>query len=161
MRKIILFSILLIPLASCNLLRDSIKVDSIVDKKDKIQMTGNPARKYILERRLRDDYLIEMKGVLVKNVTESTHIDYEFCVIVDVPTKKGLVECYIYTKNIRIISDLKMGKTKIDLSGKFSRFFTMLDDYYTKIEIVDASIEVHEPEKKKEVKDNKTKKDTK
>ena len=68
-------------------------------------------------------------------------------------TKKGLVECYIYTKNIRIISELKMGKTKIDITGKFSRFFSMLDEYYTKIEIIDASISIHEPEKKKEVKE--------
>ena len=154
MKKILILGLILIPFISCNLFKTTIKVDQLISEKEKLDKMNNPARKYLMERKLKD-YLLDLKGVVAKKVVESTHIDYDFCVLVDVQTPSGMVECYVYTKNIKIISELEMGKTKISVAGDFSRFFTVLDDYYIKIEIVDADISIYDEVKEKPKKDEK------
>lgn len=139
---LIIFMII-ISFSSCSLFRTFVSVDDIIVEKNQMDKSENPAQKYLTQRKLRKKS-IEINDVAVKNITSSTNIDYDFCVIVDVSTKDGKVECYIYSKNINTISRLSKGKTKINVTGKFSRFFTMLDEYYTKIEIINASIDIIE-----------------
>ncbi|MCP4133132.1 MAG: hypothetical protein GY754_19350 [bacterium] len=142
-KKILLF-ILIAPFALCGFFcPDSINIKDVVTDKEKIDTTTNPAHKYLLKQELSEKE-INMSNILVKDVTASTNIDYDYCVIADVDTQKGKVECYIFTKNIHTISKLKNGKTRINVKGQFGRFFTMLDEYYTKIEIITASIEIIE-----------------
>lgn len=134
-----LFAVIM--LASCGLMKKQILIDALVDQKARLDATVNPAMKHeinqdLLKRR------VELFGVVVKDVTLSTNIDYNFCVIADVQTGKGMVECYIYSADIKTVSMLVMGKSRIDVSGDFGRFFSLLNDYYTMIEIINASIKI-------------------
>jgi ATP-dependent protease HslVU (ClpYQ) peptidase subunit len=94
-----------------------------------------------LKNSLTEKILI-IENLKVKDIITSTNVDYDFCVLSDIQTEKGLIEVYIYTKNVRRISQLKKGETVIDVKGAFSRFFSMLDNYYTKIEITNSVIEI-------------------
>jgi hypothetical protein len=42
------------------------------------------------------------------------------------------------------MSKLEKNKSRVDVEGDFGRFFTTLDDYYTKIEIIKAKIRIVE-----------------
>jgi len=139
---------LLFPLVSCaNFFSDIVQIRDVIQEKEKIDKADNPALKYIMKQELSEK-LIEINNALVKDVIESTNIDYDYCVVVEVQTPQGGVECYIFSKNIKIISRLVKNKTRIDVKGEFGRFFTMLDQYYTKIEIVKARVNIYEGEKK-------------
>jgi hypothetical protein len=63
-------------------------------------------------------------------------------VLVSVPYEKGMIDCYIYSRELKTVSRLVKGKSKIDVVGDFGRFFTLLDDAYTKIEIINADITI-------------------
>lgn len=126
---------------SCSTFDENIKVKDVVLLKDKMDSTSNPAQQFMLRRNLAEKK-VEISDALVKDIINSTRIDYDFCVVVEVDTPKGKVECYIYSKNIRLIAKLEKGKSRIDASGEFDRFFTMLDEYYTKIDIVDSAIKI-------------------
>jgi len=128
---------------SCSYLRPTTTVRDVVNTKTQMDKIDNPAQKYVLKKELMDKTIV-INDVIVKNIIESTNIDYDFCVIVDVPVEERKVECYVYSKNISYIARLEKGKSRIDITGDFSRFFTMLDDYYTKIEIVNAIIKIKE-----------------
>lgn len=129
----------ILSLASCGFFRSTITINDALAEKVKIDASKNPAQQYVIKEDLSDKN-IKLNDVLVKQVTPSTNIDYDFCIITDVTTEKGLVECYIYTRNVNRVSKLEVGKTRIDVIGEFGRFFTLLDEYYTKIEIVEAKI---------------------
>jgi hypothetical protein len=125
--------------------RPKLTIMEVIKVKEEIDRSENPARRYMLVNNLRRD-LVTIDDALVKDVVPSNNIDYEFCVIVDMPYEKGNVECHIYTKSlyekedIKGVSRLKKGKSVIDVLGEFNRFFTLLDEAYTKIEIINASI---------------------
>jgi len=127
---------------SCSM-RKNIMINDVILEKVRIDATENPARKLFMLNDLSDKKRIILSDMLVKDITSSTNIDYDFCIIGDMQTDKGLIECYIYTRNIKKISMLEKGKTRIHVSGEFSRFFTMLDEFFTKIEIVKAAIEIN------------------
>jgi hypothetical protein len=139
-----LFSLLLIVVilpASCGLFKKEILIDAVVDQKAQIDATENPAMKNMINSELRDRR-VQLFDLVVKDVTLSTNIDYDYCVIVDVQTKKGPVECFIYSTDKDTISKLVKGKSRIDASGDFGRFFSLLGDYYTMLEIVNAKIKI-------------------
>ena len=141
---VILILIAIFPLMSCN---SYMTLDEVLVEKEKIDKTDNPARKLLLKNELRDQgiltrNLMEIDNLTVKDVIQSSNIDFDFCIISDMRTKKGMVELYIYTKNISRIANLEKGKTRINVTGEFGRFFTLLDEYYTKIEIVNSSIDI-------------------
>ena len=115
-------------------------------EKEKIDKADNPALKFLIKNDLSEKNIV-LKNVLVKDITESNNIDYEFCVITDIVSQKGSIEFYIYTKNINIISRLVKGKTRINAEGNFYRFFSILDKYYTKVEVTNSSINIVEKEK--------------
>ncbi len=123
-------------------------IEDVIAEKVKIDQTDNPAKKFIIKNNLQTEgfffqkNLITLNNVLVKDVIPSTNIDYEFCVITDVDTSKGKVECYIYTGNVGRVAKLEKGKTRINAEGQFGRFFTLLDEYYTKLEIVKSKISI-------------------
>ncbi len=144
MRKKILIILTLIPLASC-FMTEKITIQEIINEKEQIDSADNPARAYLLKKNMSEK-VITIQDAVVKDVTESSNIDYNFCIIVDIPVKNKKIECYVYSKNIKTISSLVKGKTVINIEGEFNRFFTMLDDYYTKIEIINASITIKEGE---------------
>lgn len=145
------FPLLLLPLflTSCSMafLRDEMKINDLIQYKEKIDNTANPARIYIIKADLASKVVI-LEGLLVKDIIESTNVDYQFCVVSELQTEKGKIECYIFTKNIRRISYLEKGKTLIDVRGEFKRFFSTLDNYYTKIEIINSSINIVTPAEK-------------
>ena len=145
MRNVALVLIILPLLISCSYFRSTTTVRDIVNTKTQMDAIDNPAQRLVIKRELMDKVIV-ITDATVKNIIESTNIDYDFCVIVDVPLDNRKVECYIYSKNIFNIAKLEKGKTKIDVKGDFSRFFTMLDDYYTKIEIINATIKIKDSE---------------
>jgi hypothetical protein len=121
-------------LASCGLTRKQILMNDLVNQKARMEATANPAMKYEINQELLKRR-IELKGLLVKDVIPSSNIDYNFCVIADVQTDRGTVECYIYSTDINTIARLVIGESRIDVSGDFGRFFTLLKDYYTMLDI--------------------------
>jgi len=137
-------------LSSCGLFKKVVKMDYVVKEKQYIDSDQNPADKTLHLRQLRNKK-VELKNVLVKDITSSSNIDYDFCVIADVKVKNKIIECYIYSKNIKKLAKLKKGKSIIDVKGEFSRFFTMLDEYYTKIEITKSVITLKNKEDEKKV----------
>ncbi len=142
MHKIFLSILIAVVLfASCSLLKKQILVEGVIDQKELMDAAENPAMKNVINDALRDRR-VQLIDVTVKDVVLSTNIDYDFCVIVDVQTKKGVVECYIYSTDKKTISKLIKGKTRIDAIGDFSRFFSLLSDYYTMIEMTNASIDI-------------------
>lgn len=126
---------------SCSAFKKKISFDDLVKSKAQIDNSGNPAARLIIQQDLGEKIIV-IKDVLVKDITISTNIDYDFCIIADLDTTLGRVECFIYTRNIKKISKLVKGETRIDVTGEFGKFFTMLDEYYTKVEIVKASIAI-------------------
>lgn len=123
------------------LLKEKISIKDLLIEKDKIDSSQNPAESFLLHNSLSQK-LIVIENISVKDIISSTNVDYDFCVLSEIQTEKGLIEVYIYTKNVRRISQLKRGETIINVKGEFSRFFTMLDSYYTKLEIINSIIEI-------------------
>jgi hypothetical protein len=109
--------------------------------KEQIDTAENPAQALLLKNDLANKVIV-INELLVKDIIPSTNVDYDFCIISDYQSEKGAIEFYIYTKNLRRISQLKKGQSLITVQGEFSRFFSMLDNYYTKIEIIKAAIAV-------------------
>jgi len=125
--------------------RPKATIQDVIKAKEDIDGTDNPAKRHMILKGLRDD-LVSIDRAVVKDIIPSNNIDYEFCVVVDIPYEKGKVECYIYSKNvyekedIKTMSRLKKGKSVIDVVGEFNRFFTLLDEAYVKIELINANI---------------------
>jgi hypothetical protein len=128
-------------MAAVSCIKEPILIDGVVNEKVRMDQTDNPAMNYIIRDEL-GKRRVQLFNVTVKNVTESTNIDYDFCVIVDVQTKKGPVECHVYSTDVKTIASLVKGKTKIDAEGDFGRFFSLLDDYYTRLEMLKSSITI-------------------
>ena len=138
-----LFVVMLVAVAavSCGLFKKPILIDGVVTEKARIDATDNPAMKDLIKEEL-GKRRIELTGVTVKDVVESNNIDYDYCVIADVQTPQGLVQCQIYSSDAKTVSKLVKGKSVIDASGDFGRFFSMLDSYYTRLEILNATVKI-------------------
>jgi hypothetical protein len=143
MKSIVLCIILIIPLTSCSttFLRDEITIKDLIIAKDRIDQTENPAEILLLKNNLSEKILV-LNEIAVKDIVNSTNVDYDFCVIAEISSEKGPIECFIYTKNIKRISQLKKGKSIISVKGEFKRYFSMLDNFYTKIEITNSIIKI-------------------
>lgn len=135
-----------------------IDIKEVIALREKIDGSENPAYQHLISEQLSKKR-IEVNDVIVKDIVPSSNIDYNFCIIVSVPSEKGEVECYIYARqfygffygfygkeDIETIARLVKGKTRIDAVGNFMRFFTLLDKTYTKIEIVNARVTIKEKE---------------
>ncbi len=133
----------------CGLFRETIKVNKAIEYKQDIDQTKNPARAELIKKELKKKR-VRLENVLVKDVVGSTNIDYNFSVVVAVPYNGKTVECYVYARDwynqedVKTISKLIPGTSKVDVVGDFGRFFTLLDDSYTKIEILNANISIRE-----------------
>lgn len=134
-----LFLLLTAAIAITSCVKEPILIESVVEEKARMDLADNPAMKFIINEDLGKRE-VHLYGLTVKDVTDSTNIDYEFCVIADVLTKKGLVECHIYSKDVKTVARLQKGRSKINAVGDFGRFFSLLDDYYTRLEVVKAVI---------------------
>lgn len=147
MKKIIL--LVLIVLAACSpryyekIYKKTYVVADVVEINEKIKKAENPAQKKLFDDRLKEG-LISIESILVKDVVESQIVDYNFCVVGEYNTEFGVVECYIYSKNLKKIAALENGKTKIEVLGKFNRMYKLLDDVYLKIDIVESAIKILE-----------------
>ncbi len=133
----------IMPLGCCGggLLKKPIMIEGVVDEKVRMDGADNPAARHIIKEDL-GNRRIEIPELLVKEVTESTNIDYDFCIKADVSTKKGTVECNIYTDDVKTIAKLEKGKTKIEVRGLFGRFFSLPDSHYTRIEIIKSCVKI-------------------
>ncbi len=129
--------------------KDKISVQQAINKKEKIDRSDNPALKFLILKDLKKK-VIEINKIEIKDIISSSNIDYTFCVLVSAPTTRGKIDCYVYTndfykqEDIGTISKLAKGRTKVNITGDFRRFLTMLDDTFTKIEIINAEIEIVE-----------------
>jgi len=144
MKKNLIILLFLLPAISCStsfILKDKVTIDEVLIQKEKIDSTENPAESFLLKNSLSEKVLV-IENLKVKDIIPSTNVDYDFCILSEIQTGKGLIEIYIYTKNIRRISQLKKGESIIDVKGAFSRFFSMLDNYYTKIEITNSIVDI-------------------
>lgn len=143
MKKFFPLVLLTALLTSCSMafLRDEMQINDLIKYKEKIDHTDNPAEIYIIKADLASK-VISLEGLIVKDIIESTNVDYQFCVVSELQTEKGKIECYIFTRNIRRISYLVKGKTIINVQGEFNRFFSTLDTYYTKVEIINSNIQI-------------------
>jgi hypothetical protein len=138
-KHVCVLCVALVAFVSC--VKEPILIDGVVNEKERMDMSDNPAMKYIIKEEL-GKRRVQLFNVIVKDVIESTNIDYDFCVIVEVQTKKGPVECHIYSTDINTVSKLVKGKTRIDAEGDFGRFFSLIDDYYTRVEMLKSSITI-------------------
>ena len=158
MKKAILTLSFLIFYTSCgsvsyvkNFLKERLTVQQAIDLKVEMDKSDNPA--FIFERTKElQNKRIRIEDTKIQEITSSSNVDYRFCVIVTVSTDKGNIDCYIYAgaadifpkEDIKTISKLVKGETIIDVEGDFSKFFTLLDETYTKIEIINADINIKE-----------------
>ncbi len=138
---LIILSLSVVSCSSFTLLKDQISINDLLTTKETIDKSTNPAEALLLKNNLSEKILI-LKDITVKDIIVSTNVDYDFCVLADLQSEKGPIECYIYTKNIKRISQLKKGVSVINVKGEFKRYFSMLDDYYTKIEITNSIITI-------------------
>jgi len=145
MKSQIFFTIMLVAsLFSCNsitILRDHITINELLTAKEKIDNSSNPAEALLLKNSLSEKILV-LNDITVKDIVISTNVDYDFCVLANFQSDKGLIECYIYTKNIKRMSQLQKGKSVISVKGEFKRYFSTLDNYYTKLEITNSDITI-------------------
>jgi len=145
MKLKILFSVILtFSILSCStvtFLKDQITINDLLVTKENIDKSTNPAESLLLKNSLSEKILV-LEDITVKDIISSTNVDYDFCVLADIKSDKGPIECYIYTKNIKRISNLKKGQSVISVKGEFKRYFSMLDNYYTKIEITNSNITI-------------------
>lgn len=135
------FILFIISCSSVSFFKTQITIKDVLTSKEIIDNSKNPAEVLLLKNDLSEKILL-LENVTVKDVINSTNVDYDFCVIADIQSDKGMIECYIYSKNIRRISLLKKGQSIINVKGEFKRYFSMLDNYYTKIEITNSNITI-------------------
>ena len=123
------------------LTKSKISVSEAMKVKGQMDITVNPAKRseYLADLRKK---MISVSDTLVKRVTVSTNIDYEFCVIIESEYEKGIIECYVYTKDKAVVAELEAGITRISCKGDFSKFFTSVEDSYQKIELTNSDISV-------------------
>lgn len=146
-KRVIGAIMLLLFLTGCGLFRETIKVDRAIEYKHQMDQSDNPAQSQLIKNELSKKR-IRLENVLVKDVVSSTNIDYNFSVVVEATYNGKSIECYVYGKDwynredVGTIAKLKPGKTRIDVVGDFGKFFTLLDDSYTKIEILNADISI-------------------
>lgn len=132
-----------------NFLKERLTVQQAVDWKEDMDKSENPAYEFKKTREL-ENKRIKIEKAKVYDIIGSSNVDYKFCVIVKVPTDKGLIDCYIYAggadifpqEDIKTVSKLKKGKSVIYAEGNFSRFYPRLDEAFTKIEIVNTKIKI-------------------
>lgn len=129
--------------SSCLVMKETMKFDELIDNKMEIDATENPAKRQLLTRELAGKS-VQIEDVLVKDIIPSTHIDYDFCVVAEMNVDGVEIECYIYSRNLKVMSELKKGKSRIEVNGEFGRFLAVVDGYYTRVEIMKASINIME-----------------
>ncbi len=148
MKKIAPILMLLFVIQSCattTIFKEKVDLDQLLKARENIESTDNIAKQLLLKNELSNKVVV-LKKIKVKDIIPSSNVDYDFCVISDVKNEKGSIELYIYTKNIRAVSRMKKGESYIEVEGEFRRFFSTLDDYYLKIEIVNSRLRILKPE---------------
>lgn len=153
MKKTGIFTLLILLPLSCGSLQgfsfftEKIDLKQLLAEKEEIDKSDNPAKKFLLREELKEKKVV-LEKITVDDIIPSQNIDYDFSVVTSINSDKGKIRCIIYTKNVKIISELEKGKTKINALGRFSRFFSLLDEFYTTVEIIKSKIEIIEEEKK-------------
>lgn len=148
MKKIAPLILFLLAIQGCtttSIFKDEVTLNQLLQSKANIDATDNVAKQLMLKDELTNKVIV-LNKIKVKDVIASSNVDYDFCAVADITTEKGDIELYIYTKNIRALSRLIKGESYIDVKGELSRFFSMLDNYYLKIEIINSRIKVHKIE---------------
>ncbi len=156
MKKAVLALSLVVFFSSCgsvtyfkNILKSKYNIQEIINKKEEMDKKDNPAYSFNEMQILRKSR-VYINKIKIKDIISSTNVDYRFCVLVSVPTTKGDIDCYVYSgtddifpeEDIKTISRLQKGVSIINIEGDFSKFFTLLDESFTKIEIINASIDI-------------------
>lgn len=132
---------LLLSCTSLSVFKKTISLKEVLVQKEEIDKSDNPAHKFL---RIKDlsKKRVSIRDALVRDIIPSGNVDYEFCVVVRITTEKGAVDCYVYSHDLDVIARLATGKSRIDFTGDFGRFFTLLDDAYMKMEVLDADVRI-------------------
>ena len=132
---------LLLSCTSLSIFKKTISLKEVLIQKEEIDKSDNPAYKFL---RIKDlsGKRVSVRGALVRDIIPSGNVDYEFCVIVRIPTEKGAVDCHVYSRDLDVIARLVSGTSRIDFTGDFGRFFTLLDDAYMKMELLNADVRI-------------------
>ncbi|MBN1501881.1 MAG: hypothetical protein JW982_17120 [Spirochaetes bacterium] len=145
MKKVLIIVLLVSFTLSCSqkfyekMYKKSYTLNEIVAINEKIINAENIAEKKVYSQTLNNS-IVEIEKAVVKNIVESQNVDYDFCVVADVENEKGKIQINIFSKNIKVISQLKSGESVIKVIGEFGRMYKLFDDYYLKIDIQDAAI---------------------
>ncbi len=135
----------LVYLSGCKTVTDYIKpkitIEQTVSKAGEIEKTSNPAKKDILKRDLSRKRVV-ITNVLVKDVIISGNINYNYCVISDINTSSGIIQCQIHSNDTSTMAKLRAGTSRINVSGDYSKFFIFLDNKSMTLEITDAKIDI-------------------
>lgn len=148
MKKIAPILMLLFFIQACattTFFKEKVDLNQLLQTRENIESTDNIAKQLLLKNELSNKVVV-LNKIKVKDIIPSSNVDYEFCVISDVKSEKGPIELYIYTKNIRAVSRMIKGESYIEVEGEFRRFFSTLDDYYLKIEIVNSRLRILKPD---------------
>lgn len=148
MRKIAPILMMLFFIQSCattTMFRDKIDLNQLLKARDNIESTDNIAKQLLLKNELSNKIVV-LNKIKVKDIIPSSNVDYDFCILSDVKSDQGDIEISIYSKNIRALSRMKKGETYIDAEGEFGRFYSTLDDYYLKIEILNSRVRILKPD---------------
>lgn len=123
------------------IIKGTINIDEAVETKLQIDQTKNPAMVELIEKDI-ENKLIKLDNVIVKEVKQSTNIEYKYSVLVEVMHKQGKINCFIYSKDLGDISELKEGVSRINVLGNFGRFYKLLDDSFVNIDILNSDIDL-------------------
>lgn len=141
MKKMMVLLVAVVACTSCDLFKKPILIDEVINEKIQIDAAENPAKKYLLTDELANRR-VTLYDVTVRDVTASNNIEYDYCVKADVQTKKGTVECSIYSTDVKTVARLVKGRSRIDVKGVFNRFLPVLDEYVAKVDIIRACITI-------------------
>lgn len=149
-KTIFIFSLIFLVSCSQNyyerIYKRTYMIDEIVKINEEIIKTSNPAKKTLYSRKFNKS-LVKLDNVLVKDIIRSQEVDYEFCIVADVKHEEKLIQCFIFSKNIKAMAKLEKNKTIISVLGDFHRTYKIFDEYYLKIEIFESSISIKNEEK--------------
>lgn len=147
--KVYLIALLTLPLllSSCSykyytrLIQREVSVNEAMTAKDEMDLSTNPARRAMIQKDLQKK-LIRVRGVTVKRVIPSINLDYDYCMVVEATYDKGSIECYVYPMDFSDLAELTPGVSVVDFVGDFGKFFNIVEDSFTKIEVLNANISV-------------------
>lgn len=123
--------------------KSTLSPEEVVTNREAYDQIDNPAKRLVMVKNL-EAQLVQLDDVTVKDIIQSTDIDFQFCVVVEYPSTKGNVIFNIFSKDVRTISKLEKGKSRIRALGDFKRFYVLFNNAYMNVDVTNADISIIE-----------------